>query len=1031
MFKAKYMSWLLGLFLVSTAWADKPSYTCYRIPADKPLTIDGKLDDWPNLPILLLGQSDQVCSGSWRGPSDSMARVRLCWDDQNLYIAVEVTDDAIMQKTSRDKAASIFKMDSLQWAVDLRRNGSTSYGEGIFEYGFGVADGQPVAYRWHSSGGWPNGIAEHIQLAVSRSSSGGMIYEAAVDHSMVKPLKAAKDRIIGFNIVLQDQDGQDHKTLQWTSGIANGKNPSEFGTIVFSDAQPSSVDGAAGMLISANPRVGIEGLDVRVMINDTLKRQAIDYQLTDEQGRTILGHGQLKSADDSGNVLAGRVPTQLLKPGRYVLHITDEKTSLKGTLSFERSDVESTAQALPRLDQEIQQLAMQVKDCENKPVELAYARSVLTTAKIFAPYIQEDLKAGQYDLVEHNVQSLRHAIANVSNQLQQWAATSQGTPELLRLPVVDYSKYKCVGKHLMVDDQPVMLIGQMSWVWQLNKNIQNIADLGFNTFRIGFLGQDHFDAKGQLKPLEDQPWPAIRQMQRQGVANRMAVGMEMFCPDQVYKGISRRGPMSLGEFHKEYEAFVVGEIKHLGKGRVKDQTIEIEAQRAHYAAYDHKYHALKWQHYLLNTHHEIARLNELYGTSYASFDQVPFPEKLPENQAQRYDYARFRQIMVSLELTRAADLIRQADPGTLVQGYPYSHMVLEPGSYYQHFVDPELDTENYDIVGCDASGPYSDQRYAMATVNWLAGYYDLMRGIAGDRPLWDGEYHYANRRRIYPQNWSRAILFQSYIHGLSGTYAWVWVRSGTVDCAIHLDANVMLQSGQAALELRRTSKAIAAFHDQKNDALILYANASTPYVRQAGKRIMLSQTEQTKLVYEGIFFEGLNTGFITETQIQQGQLKDHKLLIVPNSSHVDQATRDAIEAFTQAGGSVVLIGDSLTHTRHGAALNPLSNLPSVTRLPGFADADQARVAMLPILKQADVLPSVRLQIDNGNAYPTVEWRRAVDDQGRTLLFVLNLGYEPAAITLPESLSNMVDQLDGQHYSKSFELGSLQFKLLRQ
>lgn len=1029
MSKALFLCLFLSGFLVSNIFAAKPSYTCYRLDASKPLTIDGKLDDWPDLPILLLGQSQQVCSGAWQGPADSMARVRLTWDDQNLYFAIEVTDDQVQQKTTLDKSSSIFKQDSLQWAVDLRCEGSTRYGEGIFEYGFGVADGQPVTYRWHTSGGWPKGIAEHVRLAVSPLPGGGVIYEAAVEHAMIKPLKAAQGRVIGFNIALQDQDGQEHKTLQWTSGIADGKNPSRFGTIVFSEAQPSGGDAAMSMLISARPHVGVDGLDVRVLINDTVKRSAIDYQLMDVDGKQIAT-GRLVENSTQANIFAGKIQTKLLKAGRYKLHFTDTHKQLKGTFAFERSDVERTLKILSKLTYEVNELEALIQVCKSNPVELAYAQSVLTASEIFEPYIQEDLKAGQYNLVDHNVKALRHAVARVTVQLQNWMSLSDGTPLSMRLPDLDYSKFKKVGRHLMVGNDPVMLIGQMSWVWQLHKNIQKIADLGFNAFRIGYLGQDHFDAHGKIIKRVDQPWPAIRQMLRQGYANGMSVGAEMFCPDQVWKGASRRGDIPLMQFHEIYDGFVKRESKELSSLKVKEQTIEIEAQRARYVKFDHVYHGPLWQKYLSSAHHNIAQLNRLYETNYSNFSKVPYPKKRPEKKAPLYDYARFRQMMIAHELSRAAEVIRLEDPDVLVQGYPYSRIFREPGSYYQQYIDPELDTENFDIVGCDTSGPYRSKRYAMSTITWLAGYYDLMHSIAEDRPLWDGEYHYVNRRRMYPKNWSRAIMFQSYIHGLSGTYAWVWVRSPSVDCAIHLDAQVMLESGQAALELQRTAKAIAAFHDQKADVVILYANASTPHVRRHQDGVLLNQTVQTDLLYEGLFFEGLQTGFITEKQVQRGLLKDHKLLFIANSSHVNQATRDAIEVFARDGGRVVMIGDCLQFTPHGQPYQAMPSLKSIRQYAGFKNADAARIMLKPVLRGAGILPKVQLKVINGLSFPTVEWRHAVDTQGRSLLFVLNLGHDQATITLPSDWQGATDLLDGQKMSKTFKLQSLAFRMLK-
>lgn len=62
-------------------------------------------------------------------------------------------------------------------------------------------------------------------------------------------------------------------------------------------------------------------------------------------------------------------------------------------------------------------------------------------------------------------------------------------------------------------------------------------------------------------------------------------------------------------------------------------------------------------------------------------------------------------------------------------------------------------------------------------------------------------------------------------------------------------------------------------------------------------------------------------------------------------------------------------------------LPPLPDLPGITHLKGFADVNEARAALAPILKEEGVLPELTVEVDNGLPYPTVEWRRATDDNG--------------------------------------------------
>jgi len=59
-----------------------------------PISIDGNLTDWDkSFPLLFKEEKQVISSGLWAGPDDFSALVYLMWDNSNLYIAAEVTDD--------------------------------------------------------------------------------------------------------------------------------------------------------------------------------------------------------------------------------------------------------------------------------------------------------------------------------------------------------------------------------------------------------------------------------------------------------------------------------------------------------------------------------------------------------------------------------------------------------------------------------------------------------------------------------------------------------------------------------------------------------------------------------------------------------------------------------------------------------------------------------------------------------------------------------------------------------------------------
>ena len=85
---------VLCLMLPTAAFAgDTPIITAYK--ADAPITIDGSLDGWIlDSPIVIEDESQLIRDASfWQGPTDLSCKVYVMWDEGNLYLAADVTED--------------------------------------------------------------------------------------------------------------------------------------------------------------------------------------------------------------------------------------------------------------------------------------------------------------------------------------------------------------------------------------------------------------------------------------------------------------------------------------------------------------------------------------------------------------------------------------------------------------------------------------------------------------------------------------------------------------------------------------------------------------------------------------------------------------------------------------------------------------------------------------------------------------------------------------------------------------------------
>ncbi len=120
--------------------------------AGAPPVIDGELDEWTEAPAALIDQAENVGfvekpELAWAGPDDLSARAWLRWDDENLYLAMDVTDDAIVQRLWGE---GIWKGDHVELWLDSQLQADFDEdvaGGDDFQLGFspGSADGSVLA----------------------------------------------------------------------------------------------------------------------------------------------------------------------------------------------------------------------------------------------------------------------------------------------------------------------------------------------------------------------------------------------------------------------------------------------------------------------------------------------------------------------------------------------------------------------------------------------------------------------------------------------------------------------------------------------------------------------------------------------------------------------------------------------------------------------------------------------------------------------------------------------------------------------
>ncbi len=1009
----------LSLTALSAAAAERPGYECYRL--ESPPVVDGDLSDWPAaVPVLFLGQENQVGSGEWRGPQDASAMIRMAWDHQAIYFAVEVFDDKIVQTLQANQAFSIFSQDSIQWAMDFKPNlerAGQGYDGNCYEYGFGKTSAGPTVYRWQvTAAGLVPGVTDQVRISIVPMKDGkGLIYEAAVPFEQLIPLRPGAGEI-GFNIVIQDQDSAGHKNLQWTGGVTAGKDPGKFGRLKFVDAVAS---GQGGLFISSQSTVAVDSVPIRVYAPALGSAATAGYVLKSADGK-IIRRGSMARLDIAGKTaFDSQIEATGLPAGSYVWEVTVTDPATGGKQNsrwpFQRIDYAPLQNQLVTLQSE---LDTQIKSAQARDIMPDYAIGVQKVSELFNKYTQEDIKNGQHALVKRNLQALCEATstaaANLKNQMD-----AESARRFWSVPKPDMSRLAIKNGNFVVDDQPVMLVGTMAWLWQIHAGIQHHAPFGFNTSRVDMAQRNFYDAKGAKQ--NDIPWWALKHCADVAHKDNLAISDFLGVWD-AWEIAKRTKNDKLADIRALYTQWLDQTFSWQKPGSFFDHTISVEGWRPAGAGFSLAERAKNYQDWLAKEYGSIEKYNATCGTKLTGFAEATLPSSNETHPAIRYDRGRFLQEETARELLWARDEVKKRDPKAFVSGYGTLLDWDDESDFGRSGYDPELDLQAYDIADFDTCGDFHDQRYALSTIHWSAMYRDMVGSLAPEKPQFDNEFHFANLRKPYPERFVPAIYWQSYIHGISGTRAWVWHRSSDVDSALLLEAGVALELSHTALDIRRLSREIAVFHQQKPEVYMLRSMASSPFG---------AHLTQMRVIYEGLFFNGRKIGFLTEDQAVKEIPSQTKLLIVPAVSHTSPQAAQAVAAFAQHGGKVLLVGPCFTHDRRNVRSATAITGDNVSKVSLFGNVATVRRQVSPLLPPGSAVQVIAPA--NSKGIQSVEWRAAWDEHNKQwLLYLLNIGYEPAAVTiqLDGKTAGGIDALTGEAISSGHTLKSLELRVIR-
>ncbi len=162
------------------------------IRARGPVHLDGVLDEWQSAKPIALTYVSGFEAGRY-DPADLSGEGRVMWDEQNLYLAFDITDNDHCQPYAGD---IVWLADAIEFGVD--------------HWGWGVSLTQhgPEVFSYFGEGLSAETVNKDVQLAVRRAA-GHTIYEAAIPARLNRPLVLQVGSSFRFRVQVADRDNSD------------------------------------------------------------------------------------------------------------------------------------------------------------------------------------------------------------------------------------------------------------------------------------------------------------------------------------------------------------------------------------------------------------------------------------------------------------------------------------------------------------------------------------------------------------------------------------------------------------------------------------------------------------------------------------------------------------------------------------------------------------------------------------------------------------------------------------------------------
>lgn len=211
----------------------------------RPPTLDGVADEaeWAKATPVILDKPEQffvlmkkaVPPPAWNDAEDLSGKLRFLWDEQYLYVAAEITDDA---PGKPQPGKLLWSQDGIQMLIDGDRANAQKKGKSDYAIGVGV-DGPQAWCFLAADPSVATGEARDINISARRKDdkTGNIVYELAIPWSRLAPFQPKPSANLGMTIALNEDDGDGRDSYMAWFGNVQTKDIGMAGDLILQGDQ--------------------------------------------------------------------------------------------------------------------------------------------------------------------------------------------------------------------------------------------------------------------------------------------------------------------------------------------------------------------------------------------------------------------------------------------------------------------------------------------------------------------------------------------------------------------------------------------------------------------------------------------------------------------------------------------------------------------------------------------------------------------------------------------------------------------------